>query len=118
MSLHKFHIPGDDEQKYHAKRMEIDGHLFASKAEGNRYLELKLLQSVGEIKDLELQVPFKLEVNGILIARYVADFVYHDCATGKAVVEDCKGFRTREYRIKKKLMFALHHIVIFESGGR
>lgn len=104
-------------RKYHARRTEVDGIEFDSKAEANRYSELKLLQRSGEIKDLEIQVKFPLVVNDIKIATYIADFVYRDCATNAVVVEDSKGFRTRDYRIKKKLMLAIHRITIFETGG-
>ena len=46
--------------------------------------------------------------------RYVADFVYTDRATGRTVVEDTKGFRTKEYIIKRKLMLHVHGIRIKE----
>ena len=41
------------------------------------------------------------------------DFVYQE--DGHTVVEDCKGFRTPEYRIKKKLMLWVHGIKIRET---
>ena len=45
--------------------------------------------------------------------KYIADFVY--ICDGKQVVEDCKGFKTAEYKMKKKLMAYLNHINIEES---
>lgn len=45
---------------------------------------------------------------------YIADFVYTDAATGKLVVEDAKGMRTRDYIIKRKLMLYIHGIKIRE----
>lgn len=104
--------------KYHARRTEVDGIVFDSAGEARRWQDLCLLQKAGEIRDLERQVKFKLEVNGVKIATYIADFVYHDCVTGQAVIEDFKGYRTRDFAIKKKLMFALHHIVLLETGGK
>lgn len=83
--------------KYGAKRTEIDGIVFASMAESRRYLELKLLVRAGEIENLELQPVFNL-VAGI---RYVADFGYME--KGKRVIEDVKGFKTKEFKIKEKL---------------
>lgn len=43
---------------------------------------------------------------------YVADFVY-EC-DGETVVEDTKGFRTKEYIIKRKLMLYKYGIQIRE----
>lgn len=43
---------------------------------------------------------------------YIADFVYYQ--NGEVVVEDTKGFRTKEYIIKRKLMLYMHHIRIKE----
>jgi hypothetical protein len=35
--------------------------------------------------------------------------------TGKTVVEDCKGYKTKEYLKKKKLMLKIHNIKILET---
>jgi hypothetical protein len=43
----------------------------------------------------------------------VADFTYME--DGKLVVEDCKGFKTDVYKIKKKLMLWVHGIRIKET---
>ena len=45
---------------------------------------------------------------------YIADFVYFDKEKGVEVVEDTKGFRTKEYIIKRKLMLAVNGIRITE----
>lgn len=93
--------------KYHAKKTAIDGIMFDSKKEAQRYSELKLLIHAGQISDLELQVPFILQdafrKDGVHYPaiKYIADFVYRE--NGRMVVEDTKGYRTKEYRIKKKL---------------
>ena len=99
--------------KYNARKTEVDGYIFDSKKESNRYCELRLLEKADEITELELQPKFPLVVNGEKIATYIADFRYND--HGKVVVEDTKGFRTREYRIKKKLVHALYGIEIVET---
>jgi hypothetical protein len=44
----------------------------------------------------------------------VADFVYID-ESGVEVVEDVKGYKTPEYKAKKKLMESQHQIVIRET---
>ena len=45
---------------------------------------------------------------------YIADFSYFDCDSGQITVEDAKGFKTPEYRLKKKLMLWIHGIRIKE----
>lgn len=99
--------------KYGNKKTEVDGRMFDSKREANRYGELKLLEKDGQIINLQCQRTYRLEVNGILVCKYIADFVYGE--GGKLVVEDTKGHRTREYILKKKLMRAVHGIEIRES---
>ena len=44
---------------------------------------------------------------------YIADFMYEE--NGKAVVEDTKGLRTKEYVIKRKLMLYKYGIRIEET---
>lgn len=100
--------------KYGNKRTVINGKKFASKKEGERYKALALLQSAGHISLLQTQVPFILEINGVKVCKYIADFVYYD-KQGRRIVEDTKGFRTPEYKLKAKLMRAIHGIEILES---
>ena len=99
--------------KFNAKRTEVDGFVFHSKKEAQRYGQLQMLEQTGQISNLKLQVPYPLKVNGALITTYIADFVYDE--DGREVVEDVKGKRTREYVIKKKLMLAVLKIAIFET---
>ena len=100
--------------KYGAIRTEVDGVVFASKAEAHHYTELKALQQAGVIRDLELQPRYPLTVNGLLCGTYVADFRYVDAASGDLVVTDVKGVRTPVYRLKRKLMEAIYRIRIVE----
>jgi hypothetical protein len=87
---------------------------FASKAEAQRYDALMQDERFGIIKNLRLQVPFHIKWPGKdeIILTYVADFVFE--RDGKTVVMDCKGFATKEYRIKKKLLKAALGIDIVE----
>ena len=71
------------------------------------------MQKSGIISNLELQKRFKFVVNGVAICSYVADFCYLD-ASGRECVEDVKGFKTREYVIKSKLMIACFGIRVTE----
>jgi len=106
--------PPSPTSKYHAKKTTVDGIAFASKGEASRYQMLKLEQQVGAISNLRLQVPYPCTVNDRPICTYIADFVY--IRDGAEVVEDFKGFRTPEYKLKKKLVEALHGITILETG--
>lgn len=57
----------------------------------------------------------KTKIKKKLVQRsttYVADFVY--LQDGKTIVEDTKGFRTKEYELKKKMMRAFLGIEIKE----
>lgn len=110
-------------KKYHNNKTELDGILFDSKKEAERYAELKMLQDYGQIHDLMLQVPFELiptqkDENNRVIERactYVADFTYID-KNGKRIVEDVKSeaTKTRLYGVKRKLMLYVHGIRITE----
>lgn len=106
--------------KYHAKKTVIDGMMFDSRKEAQRYIYLKALQKQGHISELDRQVKFVLipaqrDTSGKLVERecaYKADFVY--MRDGVKVVEDVKGVRTPEYIIKRKLMLYIHNIAVKE----
>ena len=95
--------------KYHSRKTTIYGITFDSKREANRYCELRLLEMAGKIKYLRLQhqfvlqPPFRKNGKTIRAITYVADFVYYDLERSKIVVEDVKGFKTKEYLLKKKM---------------
>lgn len=118
--------------KYHSRKITRDGESFDSVKEYNRWCELKLLERAGLITELKRQVKFELIPvqrekvwnkkkgcfePGKVIERecsYIADFVYRDMDTCRIVVEDAKGFRTKEYIIKRKLMLYMRGIRIKE----
>jgi hypothetical protein len=95
--------------KYKAKKTEVDGITFDSKAEAKRYQELKLLERGGAIKNLSLQPRFMLQEGFINLhtgkkeraIEYVADFMYSEGS--ETIVEDVKGMKTSDYKIKRKL---------------
>ena len=91
---------------------DSSGTYWASRREYDRWQHLRVCKIAELISDLKRQVRFLLVVNGIKIGVYVADFTYeHD---GVKVVEDAKGYQTRVYKIKKRLMKALYSIEIKE----
>ena len=121
--------------KYKAKKAVCSaGHVHDSTKEARRCDELHLLQRVGEIDELELQKEYLLipplyreielkerykagknkgqpKIKRVCEEKkvvYKADFVYIDKKTGKIVIEDCKGMRTKEYILKRKLVKQLY----------
>ena len=115
---------------------------FDSQKEAERFLELCVLLRAGKIKNLELQKEFELiptqyeyiprfGKNGRKLkderrcielgVKYIADFAYLDVASGKDVVEDCKGYRNpksaayAKFVIKRKLMLYIHGIRVKET---
>ena len=107
------------QNKYHNKKVYYDGHWFDSQKEKAYYIKLKLMEKVDEIFDLELQKEFVLietfKLNDTTYRKmsYKADFTYLD-RDGKYHVIDTKGFRTKEYLLKKKLMAWKYGIEIEE----
>lgn len=97
-----------NQNKYHNKKTEVNGVLFDSKKEANRYQELLFLYSQGKISHLELQPRFPFIINEKKICTYVADFIYLDKDKNCYIVEDVKGFKTDVYKIKSKLFKAIY----------
>ena len=123
--------------KYKNKKVHVNGIWFDSQKEAKRYMVLLDMQSQGIISNLRTQVKYVLipaqreftnEIytkgrnkgcfkKGKLLERecaYIADFEYFDKQTGEMVVEDTKGFKTKDYTIKRKLMLHVHGIRIKE----
>ena len=114
--------------KYNAKKCRCSqGHIHDSKKEARRCNELSWLECAGEISNLQQQVKYVLipaqyavstekytkgnhkgeYKRGKLIEKecaYYADFVY-TTKDGQTIVEDTKGVKTSEYKIKKKPPF-------------
>ena len=85
-------------------------HKHASKREALRCNELTLLERQGEIKFLKqqpiitLQPKFKLRGKAIRAITYIADFSYYEPDKRRLVIEDTKGFKTKDYKIKAKML--------------
>lgn len=126
--------------KYKNIKVTSGGNNYDSIAEAMRGRELELLQAAGEIEKLQRQVKFVLvpaqyelsdqvytrgklkgqPKRGKLIEReivYTADFVYIN-ANGEKIVEDVKGFATKDYILKRKLMLFFFGIRVHEIRGR
>ncbi len=102
--------------KYRNRKTSYNGIRFDSQREASRYRELLLLEEAGTIRTIELQPRYDLVVNGHKLGFYRGDFRYIDVATGKSVLEDVKSpvTKTAVYKLKKKLVKALHGIEIME----
>lgn len=122
--------------KYHAKKVTVNGITFDSKKEARRWLELTALEQACKIHGLRRQVKYLLIPEqrescaeryksgpkkgqykpGRVLERecsYYADFDYYT-EDGTHVVEDVKGMRTKEYRLKKKMLLYKYQIRISE----
>lgn len=99
--------------KYRNKKVEFEGIKFDSVKECERYKVLKIKQFGGGISGLELQKVYLIEINGVKVCKYKADFTY--VIDGVLVVEDVKGMKTAVYRLKKKMMKAIYGIEILET---
>jgi hypothetical protein len=93
--------------KYNSRHVLLDGHRFDSQAEADRYDDLKLFQRIGVVADLVVHPRYGLEVAGVKICTYEADFSYRD-EFGNFIVEDVKGVETAVFKIKAKLFKALY----------
>ena len=59
-----------------------------------------------------------MEINNQKICTYIADFEYdieRENGTIDHVIEDAKGIQTPEFKLKKKMMKAIHNIDIHLS---
>lgn len=86
-------------------------HIHDSMKEARRCNELVLMELGKKIKDLKqqpefvLQEGFKFKGKKYRPIKYRADFSYFDKELGQYIVEDTKGFKTKEYLVKKRLLF-------------
>ena len=95
--------------KFHAESREIDDHEFPSRKEASYYLLYRDMLKRGEIVKLELQPKFTLipsfkgkDGKTEKSVNYTADFrlTYPD---GHVVIVEVKGYKTRDYVIRRKL---------------
>lgn len=113
----KLWLQGAVENKYRAKKIEVDGLAFDSQKEAARWFDLLNLQRAKLITDLQRQVRFDLHGQHMPLVSdkgrrlsYVADFVYR--RDGMQVIEDAKGFLTPEYKLKKAILRAMGHEIV------
>lgn len=94
--------------KYNARKIEVDGIKFDSKAEADYYLYLKYLQSINEVRSFYLQPVINLlpsfKYNGKTIRKmdYRLDFKV-EYMDGKVEYIDVKGMATTDAKMKLKI---------------
>jgi len=97
------------QHKYKAKPTELDGIRFDSKKEAQYYQQLKLRRQAGDIVFFLRQVPFHLP--GGVVLR--VDFQVFD-SDGNVRFIDTKGYKTEQYKAKKRMVEALYPVTIEE----
>lgn len=96
--------------KYNNRRFQSHGYRWDSIAEYARWCELRILETAGAISDLQVKPtfvllkPFRRDGKHYRGITYIADFRYIE--DGVEVIEDCKGFKTAVYKMKKQLLLA------------
>lgn len=122
--------------KYHAKKIEVDGIIFHSKTEARYYSHLLVLQAKGEVNSFEMQRTFELQPkfdhptekrkNGkprvFSAIKYTPDFVveYEDKSIRYVDVKGSKNSDVnRDFKLRAKLfMFKYNvtiHVAYFDS---
>ena len=105
----------------------VYGITFDSQAEAQYYMILKGREKAGEIRNLKRQVSYSLLPTARLTAEqthgkpvtlrscsYLVDFEFDDLKEQRHRWIDVKGCRTKEFIIKKKMMWYLYHIYVEE----
>lgn len=110
--------------KYHNTKVIYNGIKFDSKKENYRYKQLKLMESAGLIRDLELQPKFLLldtihyKDKTYPKTYYKADFKYFDIKEGKYIIEDTKSpitAKDKVYRLKIKMLLSKYPNINFKE---
>ena len=102
--------------KFNAKRTTVGDATYDSKREADVCEQLKLIERAGWITDLEFQVKYRLEVNGVHINDYTLDARYFDTRKGSEYgwhhvdVKSPITAAKRDFKRNVRLMKACHGI--------
>lgn len=96
--------------KYNNLLTEFNGVKYHSRLEARYAALLSLREKAKEVEGVKRQERFPLEVNGQKIGTYIADFSFFDKVKKVNRVVDVKGVETDVFKMKKKLMKAVHGI--------
>lgn len=89
---------GITKSKYKAVKTTIDGIVFDSKAEGECYRILKLMERNRQIKFIERQPVVIMTLAKI---KYIPDFLIEE--QGRRIYIDVKGHKTKDFNLKARL---------------
>lgn len=99
-------VKNSKKNKYRNTRIVVDGVRYDSQKEYERHMYLILLEKQGKITGLKFH---KKEMNIILQdnppIKYEPDFCYYE--NGVYVIEDLKGYQTKEFKLKKKMLISM-----------
>lgn len=109
--------------KYNAKKVTIDGIVFASRAEGSYYQYLKMMQATGKIKSFEMQKQYVLvdsfdhpskrtkagKPSKVSAIKFTPDFVI-TMPDGSKQVVDVKGMMSRDFPLRAKLFMQRYNV--------
>ncbi len=103
--MKKNQTPKRKQSKYKNKKININGLTFDSTQEYHRYNYLLTQEKIGNIQDLE----FHNKKNNLILLEnpkivYEPDFCYKE--NGVFIIEDLKGFQTKEFKLKKKMIIS------------
>ena len=103
--------------KYGAKKVEIDGHIFDSRLEGRYYEHLLYLMNDGVVESFEMKKSYTLldkfphpkTGKTVRAIKYTPDFevIYAD---GHVEVVDTKGMKTRDFIMRCKMFMFRYQI--------
>ena len=103
--------------KYGAKKVEIDGHVFDSRLEGRYYEHLLYLMNDGVVESFEMKKSYTLldkfphpkTGKTVRSIKYTPDFevIYAD---GHVEVVDTKGMKTRDFIMRCKMFMFRYQI--------
>ena len=105
--------------KFGAKKTEVDGIVFDSKAEAERYGTLKLLEHAKQVRCVTVKPEYPLKINGVLIGFYEPDFGYFE--GGRNYVDDVKGVITEAASLRMRVFMACYpeiRLRIVDGAGR
>lgn len=92
-----------NKNKYRNYRIIINGIKYDSKKEYDRHSILKIKEKAGEISELKFHEPCMniiLQENPQI--KYEPDFCYIE--NNIYIIEDVKGYQTKEFKLKKKMI--------------
>ena len=107
---HHKHAAGRN--KFNAQKTLHNGILYDSKKEAEYAAKFEMLKKAGgkdKVAKIERQIPFSFDHNGVHICKYILDFKL-TMADDRVRYLDIKGFETREFSIKRKLLKAFYGI--------